>query len=151
VLFSEGGRGGCWEVDVANGEASPQSMRVRLPIFVHSAIDDMGLSLGAFRVYGHLARRAGLNNSAWPSYTSIGEQCFRASYPTAKSDTLRRKAIAAVSELKKKGLVDVQQRKIGNTEGNKSNVYSLVPLDQWLHKRDEIIREKKAKTEDLPF
>lgn len=110
---------------------SPSARGEQLPIFVHSTIDDLGLTLGAFRVYGHLARRAGKSNEAWPSYSTIGEQCFRSSYPKAKDATLRRKAIAAVDELETRGLVEVERRKLEDSEGHRSNVYRLVPLTTW--------------------
>ncbi|MCA9836218.1 MAG: helix-turn-helix domain-containing protein [Trueperaceae bacterium] len=131
-----------------NLKTSTQELK---PVFIHSAIDDLGLSLGAFRVYGHLARRAGSSNSAWPSYSSIGEHCFRSSYPKAQEATLRRKALAAVAELKKFGLIEVQERKLGTTKANKSNIYALVPLNTWLQKRDEIRKAKQRKNEELPF
>lgn len=45
-------------------------------IFVHSKIDDLGLSVFAFRVYAHLARRASNpRGCAWPSITKIAEVC----------------------------------------------------------------------------
>ncbi|MCC5603373.1 helix-turn-helix domain-containing protein [Nostoc favosum] len=48
----------------------------------------------AFRVYSHLCRRAGCDNNAFPSYKSIGEACFRGSFPGSSTETLRQKAIA---------------------------------------------------------
>lgn len=101
------------------------------PIFLHAYVDDLPLSLGAFRVYGHLSRRAGSNNFAWPSYNAIGEHCFRATYPTAKPDTLRRKAIAAVVELEKLGVISVERRKLKGRQGNNSNAYRLLKLREW--------------------
>lgn len=107
-----------------------------MPIFVHSLIDDLNLSLGAFRVYGHLARRSGTKNKkAWPSYNTIGEVCFRGSYPKALQATLRRKAIAAVKELKNEGLITVESRKIKDTAGNMTNHYQLVKLEDWLEQK----------------
>ena len=39
----------------------------RLPIFIHSELDDLGLTLWAFRVYCHLARRENRQSrDAWP-------------------------------------------------------------------------------------
>jgi hypothetical protein len=35
------------------------------PLFVHSSIDDAGLSPGALRVLGHLMRLAGRNGEAY--------------------------------------------------------------------------------------
>lgn len=103
--------------------------RDRIPIFVHSEIDDLGLTTNAFRVYGHLARRAGRDNIAWPSYSTIGEHCFRASYPKAKEATLRRRAMEAVRELQEYGLIEVQHRHRGD-QGHTSNAYRLLTLGE---------------------
>ena len=97
-----------------------------LPIFVRTVIDDMDLSLEAFRVYAHLSRRAGKNNHAWPSYQSIGDHCFR----DVGSGRARKKAIIAVQELAEKKLIEVSERLIGNTKGKKSNVYKLKTLTE---------------------
>lgn len=43
-------------------------------IFVHSTLDDAGLSANEFRVYAHIARRAG-NGTAFPAVASIAEVC----------------------------------------------------------------------------
>lgn len=43
-------------------------------IFVHSKIDEFGLSTSAFRVYAHLARRA-TNRVAFPGIDSIAKVC----------------------------------------------------------------------------
>lgn len=43
-------------------------------LFVHSALDDLGLSAAEFRMYGHLARRAG-QGVAWPAIASMAEVC----------------------------------------------------------------------------
>jgi len=45
-------------------------------IFIHSALDDAGLSGPAFRVYAHLARRT-LNSrqDKWPSVDSMARVC----------------------------------------------------------------------------
>jgi hypothetical protein len=45
------------------------------PLFIHSSIDDAGLSPGAFRVLGHLARRAGNKGAAFPSIRNIAKTC----------------------------------------------------------------------------
>lgn len=44
-------------------------------IFVHSKIDDLGLSVFAFRVYAHLARRASRSGCAWPSIGTMARIC----------------------------------------------------------------------------
>lgn len=43
-------------------------------IFVHSRLDDYGLPAPVFRVYCHLARRAG-RGSAWPAVAGIARVC----------------------------------------------------------------------------
>jgi hypothetical protein len=43
-------------------------------VFVHSYLDDYGLPPAAFRVYCHLARRAG-HRGAWPAVKSIARVC----------------------------------------------------------------------------
>jgi hypothetical protein len=104
--------------------------RYDLPIFIHSELDDLPLSSRAFRVYAHLARRAGRTNDAWPSYRSIGEKCFRKELPDSTSDTLRRMAMAAVEELVEAGLI----RKIVNVDEekvHKTNHYALTPRNEW--------------------
>ncbi len=62
-------------------ETQPHAAPARLPrpvsddlgirklVFIHSKLDDAGLSPGTFRVYCHLARRAN-GDVAWPSETS---------------------------------------------------------------------------------
>lgn len=126
------------------------------PIFVHSEIDDLGLTTNAFRVYAHLARRAGRDNWAWPSYSTIGEHCFRASYPKAQEATLRRRAIEAVNELKKRGLIQVEQRR-RDDQGHTSNAYRLLTLRE---RREYLVaRDRRAQSptpsgdtwDDVPF
>jgi len=45
-----------------------------LPIFVHSAVDDLGLSASEFRVYGHIARRDG-PEGAWSRIADMARVC----------------------------------------------------------------------------
>ena len=47
----------------------------KLPLFVRSSIDDAGLSPGAFRVLGHLSRRAGNKGVAFPGIRDIAKTC----------------------------------------------------------------------------
>ena len=104
--------------------------RVDLPIFIHSELDDVPLTSRAFRVYAHLARRAGRTNDAWPSYRTIGEKCFRQDLPDASSDTLRRIAIAAVDELVQAGLIAKATTK-NELGAHKTNHYALTPKSLW--------------------
>ena len=117
-----------------NGKSKPRVKDGRdIPtIFVHGELDDLPITYQAFRVYAHLARRTGVHTGAWPSYSSIGQACFRANYPNASTATLRRHAIRAVNELKALGLVEVQRRMAEN--GNhQSNLYFLTPRSSWTH------------------
>lgn len=119
----------------------------RRPIYVHQDIDDLPLTVEAFRVYMHLSRRSGKKNRAWPSYTSIGEHCFRNTYPSVQSASLRRKAIRAVGELETIGVIEVVRRKTGghSGKGNKSNVYRILPRSEW---KPELLKQLSSK-EDM--
>ena len=44
-------------------------------LFVHSSLDDAGLTANEFRVYCHLARRAGNTGDAFPSVQTIADVC----------------------------------------------------------------------------
>ncbi len=57
-----------------------------LPIQIYYGLDRPELTLHEFRVYIHLVRRASGTGRAWPSYKSIGEYCFRTSYPNSDQD-----------------------------------------------------------------
>lgn len=103
-----------------------------VPVFIHSELDDMGLTPNAFRVYCHLARRAG-TGVAWPSYQSMGKVCFGSVTPS--EDYARRLAIEAVKELVTFGLIAKEirtQDDDGHVTGNKTNVYYLTPQSQWV-------------------
>lgn len=125
--------------------------RDRIPIFVHSEVDDLELTTNAFRVYGHLARRAGRDNTAWPSYASIAEHCFRPSYPKAKDSTLRRRAMEAVRELQEHGLIEAEHRFRGD-QGHTSNAYRLLTLaerdEQPIKRRKQQAAEANANAND---
>jgi len=102
----------------------------RPPIFVHSCIDDLDLSLEAFRVYSHLSRRWGDGTrDSVGSYSKIGEHCFRASFPCASKATLKRKTIAAIKELEEHGLIEKHKYK-GYDGRDISNSYTLRTRDE---------------------
>jgi hypothetical protein len=102
-----------------------------VPIFLHSKLDDYGLTLWAFRVYAHLCRRAGVNGVAWPTYRSIGRTCFGSSFPTWQDDTLRRRAMEAVRELEEKKLIRVIRR--ANADGGSApNIFEITRVSEWL-------------------
>ena len=119
---------GDYQVD--NALISVEEGRDDLPIFIHSELDDLDITAEAFRVYAHLARRAGSNGKAYPSYQSIGERCFRKQYPNASSETLRRKAIAAVNELIELGLI-LKRPNIKKDGSHATNDYRLTPRREW--------------------
>jgi len=99
--------------------------QARPPIFVHSLIDDLDLTLEAFRLYAHLARRWGNGtHDSVGSYRKLGEHCFRASFPCASPATLKRKAIAAIQELEEHGLIEKHKHQ-GNDGRDISNSYTL--------------------------
>lgn len=113
-------------------------------IYMDSKLDDLPLTMEAYRVYCHLCRRAGCDNNAFPSYKSIGESCFRGSFPNSPTDTLRRKAIAAVNELICWNLITKTSRE--NDGLQTSNHYSLTDMEDWLPnplKPSSLIRGKK--------
>jgi hypothetical protein len=102
----------------------------RPPIFVHSLIDDLELSLEAFRIYSHLARRWGDGtHDSVGSYSKLGEHCFRSSFPCASKETLKRKAIAAIKELEDHGLIEKHKHQ-GYDGRDISNSYTLRTCDE---------------------
>lgn len=84
-------------------------------VFIHSTIDDYGLSPNEFRVYCHIARRAGRNNKAWPSVKSMADVC-------RLSERTVQKAIRRLEELE---LLTVIKRKT-NHGADSSNFYVLL-------------------------
>lgn len=83
-------------------------------IFVHSMIDDAGLSANEFRVYCHIARRAGAG-LAFPSGDSIAEVC-----------RMNKKTVWTV-------LAALEERKMITRKNRKgtSNAYVLTTPDEW--------------------
>ncbi|MDZ8105717.1 MAG: hypothetical protein RM338_08860 [Nostoc sp. DedQUE12a] len=103
--------------------------RKKRHIYMDSKLDDLPLTMEAYRVYCHLRRRAGCDNNAFPSYKSIGEACFRGSFPNSPTDSLRRKAIAAVNELIAWNLIHKTSRSFDGLQT--SNHYSLTDMEDW--------------------
>lgn len=98
---------------------------------IHSAYDEMPLTIEAFRVLCHFARRA--NNETKETkttYKNIGEVCFKATYPNSAPNTLRRRAIKAVSELEGFGLV---RKEPWYTDGGDllGNIFILTHTTSW--------------------
>ena len=100
------------------------------PIFIHSVLDDLGLDLVVFRIYCHIARRAGRNNEAFPSYQSMGEICLRPSFPDAEARTLERKAKSAMQWLVQANMITKEIR-LASHGGNLPNIYRLTPIRLW--------------------
>lgn len=83
-------------------------------IFVHSRLDDYGLSAAVFRVYCHLARRAG-KGAAYPSVSTIATVC------RLHPDTVR----AALRTLTVHRLLTRQDRP------GETSLYRLTPASHW--------------------
>jgi hypothetical protein len=112
-----------------------------LPFQIHHELDDVPLSVWAFRVYAHLVRRAGKDGKIFPSYQSIGEACFRATYgPSANPKSLRNKAMIAMKELITVGLVLKAERTRKGSKESDTNIYQLTPRRKWL----ESLKERRA-------
>ncbi len=101
------------------------------PIFIHSELDDLGLTPNAFRIYGHLARRAGMN-TAWPSYQSMGDVCF--SSISSSASWRRRLAMDAVKELVRLRLIAKETRQ--DNGSYQSNIYFLTDQNAWVVRQD---------------
>lgn len=86
-------------------------------IFIHSMLDDSDLSVYAFRVYCHIARRANGRGSAFPGSESIAKVC-NMSRTTVKQ---------AIKELEERNMLTVHR----TTGGTKSNIYVLTPPSKW--------------------
>lgn len=84
------------------------------PTFIHSRVDDLGLTMAEFRVYCHLKRRSN-HGSAWPGIDSMARVC-RAS---------RRTVIRAIQGLEKRKMVAVTR-----VEGE-GNRYRLTKPSTW--------------------
>ena len=105
--------------------------RRQKPVWIHSRLDELGLTLEAFRIYCHLARRAGNKDTAWPSYASMASSCFRGSYPNSPLSSLKRKAMDAVKELEAWGLIAVERSQHRVDGGTTSNIYCLTDESEW--------------------
>jgi len=122
---------------------SDQDFEVRddrkVPIFIHSELDDLGLTPEAFRVYCHLVRRAGNKGQAFPKISTIGAKCFPALSRSKNGKPCRigvteasqkRMTLNALSELEQMCLIKRIKRKKGNGKQT-SNVYILLDKDVW--------------------
>jgi hypothetical protein len=89
-----------------------KSQHERQPIFIHSRIDDFGLSPFEFRVYAHLARRG---NGAWAGIRSIAKTCRMT----------KTRASAAIKALFRCGLIT------GRFKAAHRSSFNLVPMSEW--------------------
>lgn len=84
--------------------------------FIPSALDDMGLRAGPFRVFCHLCRRAGITGRAWPSAQSIAAVC------RMDPDTVWKH----LGELELKGMIQRESR------AGTSSVFIVMPESAWI-------------------
>lgn len=110
-----------------------------VPVFIHSELDDLGLTPEAFRVYCHLVRRAG-NGTAFPKQQSIGDICFprlqrrgadhkRLDKPVGEVNR-RVMAMNAIAALVEHGLI-TQSYRYREDGKRTSSVYNLRPPSEW--------------------
>ena len=105
-------------------------------LFVHSALDDLGLTPEEFRVYCHLARRAS-GGQAWPSKKSIAQVC------AIHLQTVE-KVLKALETYRMVRVVSRQGQGL-------PNLYSLTKQTEWMTP-DEIdtLRPKRGKAQGVP-
>ena len=100
--------------------------------YAGSAIDEMGLSMAAHRVYYHFVRRASLDKGEYKRWRA-GE--FRRTVTEGLRSIARfcrsnHKTIArAIDELEKNKLIKVERRQTGNER--EVNIYTLLPPTVW--------------------
>jgi hypothetical protein len=93
--------------------------RTDAPIFIHSELDDYGLTAIEFRVYARLARRAG-GGGAFESVPSMAEE-FEVSEKTVRRALRVLVACQLVGEQVRPGF---------------STIFTLLPRSEWLPKSD---------------
>lgn len=101
-------------------------------IFIHSSLDDVGLTAAEFRVYSHLARRAG-SDGAYPGIDSMCKTCLL-SKPTV---------IKAVRELEDRGMI------IAKRVPGKTTCYILSRASLWrmTSKKEVTVPDSTSKKE----
>jgi hypothetical protein len=107
-----------------------QDVRKPVSVWVNWELDDQGLSLIAYRAYGHILRRAGGKGHAWPSYQSIGDTCFSADSNSPR--TRRDWAIKAIKELCDRQLLRKAFRVSSDQKNLQSNIYQITDKDDWI-------------------
>lgn len=94
-------------------------------IFVHSLLDDAGLSANEFRVYAHIARRAG-SGSAFPAVASIADVC------RIHKDTVW----AVLRSLEERGML------VRESRAGLPNVYKITEPKDWTHPSNSATRKE---------
>jgi hypothetical protein len=100
-------------------------------IFVHSSLDDLGLSATEFRVFCHLARRGAKDEYCRPGHESIAKIC------KLEIKTVRK----ALASLELRGMIRVESRP------GETNVYVLMSPDAW---RSDDIASSRSTTPPNP-
>jgi uncharacterized phage protein (TIGR02220 family) len=90
------------------------------PVFVHSKLDEQGLSPSQFRVYCHLSRRAG-NTKAYAGIASM------AKLTKLHPDTVR----SCLKALERLSMVRREDRQ------GETSLYTLTPMEEWKHPETE--------------
>jgi len=84
--------------------------------FIHSRLDDLGLTPVQFRVYGHIHRRAGNNGIYFESVPNCAGHCG------LNIKTVR----GAIARLKALGLIRLENARPGET-----NTYAVTAIEEW--------------------
>jgi hypothetical protein len=104
------------------GKSSDKS---RLPVFIHAALDERGLSASEFRVFCHVARRAG-NGVCFASVPNMAAVCQL--HPQTIRDAL-------------KNLTNLSMIGVTHRPGQSSE-YKIIPESEWQPYRKEYPTEK---------
>jgi len=119
-------------------QVAPQTSKYRSPINLNSKLDDFALDPYEFRVYGHVARRAGKSGECFSRVEDMASVC--------KMST--RKVRYSLRFLCEAGLL-LEQKK----PNRKTVTYKLAPMESWAENQDlEAIRSqvKNSKPQDEP-
>ena len=100
-------------------------------VMLPAKLEKLNLTTDAYRTLSHLKYR--LNNATKqcnPSYKTIGESCFRGSYPNSPVETLEKKAKDSIKELIGYGIIQKKRRRTPNGK-DLSNQYILKDSRFW--------------------
>ena len=96
--------------------------------FMPMILDDSDLNTKEMRVYLHLLRRAGANDTAWPSYQVMADHCF--GHDSQSPRTRKDWAMAAIKGLASRNMITKTERMGDN--GYKSNLYHITAPSEWV-------------------